>query len=55
LIAEQHEVSLLPFRSEILGIYPSDIPTERALRNAIERLREKLANQKPIDASYGVL
>ena len=31
LLKERHPVSFLPYRTGIIGIYPSDVPTEVAL------------------------
>jgi glycogen synthase len=55
LILDQHYISILPYHSEILGIYPSDQTTQVTLKESIERLKNKISKGMPIDGSYSVI
>jgi starch synthase len=52
LLSEAHEVELSPFRTELFGIYPSDVDAKVALQNAVDRFMKKLSNNQPTDSTF---
>jgi len=55
IVHDLHDISLLPYRSEIRAIYPSDVSSDLALQRSIERLKQKLVDGHPIDGNYFVI
>lgn len=54
LLKDHHIISILPYRSEIKGIYQSDVSSDIAFGRSIERLKEKIIQNLSIDGSYSV-
>jgi glycogen synthase len=52
ILADKHIVSILPYRSHIIGIYPSNVPSEQALVHSILRLKESLSKNLYIEGNY---
>lgn len=49
---DQHVIALLPYRSEVRGIYISGAPAELALESSVRRLSKKLYENKETDGIY---
>mmetsp|Transcript_22796 Transcript_22796/g.22534 ORF Transcript_22796/g.22534 Transcript_22796/m.22534 type:complete len:1013 (+) Transcript_22796:2043-5081(+) len=55
LLKGQHIININPYRSEIKGIYQSDVSSDAALERSIERLKEKIVSGLNIDGTYLVM
>lgn len=52
LLSEAHEVELSPFRSELFGIYPSEVEASQALQRSVDRFMKKLSNNQYTDKTF---
>ncbi len=54
LLNDQHYVSLLPYKSEILVIYPSSESSQETIKKSIERLQDRFFKGLCIDGNYAI-
>ena len=52
ILDDRHYFSILPYRSLIIGIYPSNVSSKEALTHSIERLKENIIKNLSIEGNY---
>lgn len=52
LLADRHYISILPYRSHVMGICPSDVSSRDALNHSIERLKKNVTRDAFIEGNY---